>query len=146
MQKLYNEPINNLGCDCIMSEENKNNKSKKSDKTTAEVKVLGESLVVSGKSSIEYIKTVAEYVNNRLEELSRSYPRMNRNKIVTLGAMNLADDLIKSRQEIDLLKANIDETEREKKKMKQELEEAREMARYYKEENEELTLLLEEVD
>ncbi|AZR73662.1 hypothetical protein BBF96_09855 [Anoxybacter fermentans] len=129
-----------------MSTEKKNNNGKNDGRASAEVTILGENLVVVGNSSVEYIKSVADFVNKKMMELNRNYPRMSRNKIIALGAMNLADELIKALQEVELLKKKIKQIEEEKKQMEEELQQAKKLAQHYQNEYEELVLLLEEVE
>lgn len=127
-----------LGCDGKMSNETNENK------ITTEVNILGEPLTVVASSSLEYIKLIARFVNERLIGLNQTYPRMSRGKIIALGAMNLADDLIKSQRELEALRADNERMKQEREDMQYALERTHKLAQHYQNQYEELALLMEE--
>lgn len=127
-----------LGCDGMMSNETNENK------ITTEVNILGEPLTVVASSSLEYIKLIARFVNERLSGLNQTYPRMSRGKIIALGAMNLADDLIKSQRELEALRADNERMKQEREDMQYALERTHKLAQHYQNQYEELALLMEE--
>lgn len=117
---------------------------KKDTKVQAEVTILGESLVIIGNQSLEYIRSMVRYVNERLTELAQAYPRMSRNKILALGVMNLADELVKANQEVEMLQAEIERMKQERQDMQFALERTHKLAQHYQTQYEELALSLEE--
>lgn len=127
-----------LGCDGIMSTEEKNTK------TSAEVIILGESLKVVGQSSPDYIKNVAKFVNQKLSELVMSYPKMSRNKVVILGVMNIADELFKLKKQMELYRIELDNLRKEREDLELAFVKAQKLVQHYQKEYEELALLLEE--
>lgn len=136
----------NLGCDGIMGNDKRDNR-----KASVEVSILGESLIVAGNSSTDYIEAVAEFVNDQLTELQYAAPRMSRTKIIALGAMNLADELIKANQNIEMSNTEIAQLRKEKDELRKEieklqivLEDSEKRARHYQEQYKELELLLEQ--
>lgn len=120
------------------------NKDLRNEKISTEVTILGETLTVIANSSLEYIKYVGRFLNERLIGLNQTYPRMNRNKILALGAMNLADDLIKARQELEVLQAENQRMKQEREDMQYALERTHKLAQHYQNQYEELALLMEE--
>lgn len=120
------------------------NKEPKEQKVSTEVTILGETLTVIASSSLEYIKSVARFLNDRLMGLNQTYPRMNRNKILALGAMNLADDLIKANRELEMLRAENERMKQEREDMQYALERTHKLAQHYQNQYEELALLMEE--
>ncbi len=118
----------------------------KAHRAFAEVNILGESLQVVSTSSTDYIKSVARYVNEKMYELSHNYPRMSRYKVMALGSMNLADELIKTKEEVELIKIEMEKILKEKEELELALARARKEGQHYQSEYEELVLLLEEVE
>ncbi|MCK4260286.1 MAG: cell division protein ZapA [Halanaerobiales bacterium] len=123
-----------------MSLENKNSRS------SAEVNIFGETLQIKGKSSVDYMKSVARFVDEKMYELNHNYPRMSRNKIIALGAMNIADELIKAKEEIELLKKGLEKVQKEKEELELAYDRSQKLMQHYQSEYEEIALLLEEVD
>ncbi|MCK8828348.1 cell division protein ZapA [Natroniella acetigena] len=72
-----------------MSEEKFSNKAK------AKVKILGEEYVIKGNESAEYISKLASFVDEHMQEIKEANSSIPRNRIMVLGAMNLADKLYK---------------------------------------------------
>ena len=114
------------------------------DKVTAEISILGECLIVTSQASAQYITSVARYVNEKLSELYHAYPRMSRHKIVALGAMNLADELIKISQEHDLLLQQYEDLQAKNKELEKTLNETEKLVKHYQGQYEELVLIMEE--
>lgn len=113
-------------------------------KITVEVNILGESLTIVGASSSEYTRSVARFVDDKMAHLNQMYPRMSRTKIFALGAMNLADELAKARQEMEIIAAEKEQLEKEREEMRQLMERAQKLAQHYQTKYEEMALLLEE--
>lgn len=113
-------------------------------KVTAEISILGESLIVTSQASAQYITSVARYVNENLNDLYQTYPRMSRHKIIALGAMNLADELIKLSQENELLLQQFEEIQAKNKELEKTLNETEKLVKHYQGQYEELVLIMEE--
>lgn len=114
------------------------------NKVSADIIILGEKLAVTGQSSVEYIEAVAEFVNQQLNELQKNYPKMPRNKIIVLGIMNLADELIKNHQQMEKINKEKDMLSKELAELKKALDLSEAKAQHLEEEYEELLLLLEQ--
>lgn len=117
---------------------------KKDTKIAVEVNIFGETLVIMGESSIEYIKSIARYVNEELMELNQAYPRMSRNKIISLSLMNFADELIKLQQQVDLLTEEVERVRKENQDTQYALERVHKLAQHYQNEYEKIAILKEE--
>ncbi|MCK8818106.1 cell division protein ZapA [Natroniella sulfidigena] len=72
-----------------MSEEKFSNKAK------AKVEILGEEYVIKGNESAEYISNLASFVDEHMQEIKEVNNSIPRNRIMVLGAMNLANKLYK---------------------------------------------------
>ncbi|HKL13666.1 MAG TPA: cell division protein ZapA, partial [Halanaerobiales bacterium] len=77
-------------------------KYKEANKFT--VKILDEELVVKGKVSEDYVRDLAEYINNVGQEIQETYPRLPRRSLLGLTMINIADDLFKTKSELQNLK------------------------------------------
>lgn len=114
------------------------------NKVTADITILGEKLVITGQSSVEYMQAVADFVNENLSRLQDTYPKMPRNKIVFLGIMNLADELIKNQQQMEQFVQEKDKIKKECALLQKALDLSEAKAQHFEEEYEELLLLLEQ--
>ena len=61
--------------------------------TSVRVQILGEEHVVKGHASNEYIKSLAELVSARGEEIQNNNPMLPRYQVAILVAINLANEL-----------------------------------------------------
>ncbi|TGN17707.1 cell division protein ZapA [Leptospira idonii] len=60
--------------------------------------IFGESYTIVGEASPKYISQVADYVEERLKEISSSLPNASKTKVAVLCALNLADELFQLRE------------------------------------------------
>jgi len=65
------------------------------------VRISGEDYYIKGQASEEYIKRVAQYVDNKMYDLEKKYPNLSRTKLAVLTALNITDDLFKLKQEYE---------------------------------------------
>lgn len=78
-------------------------------KTRVTVQVAGQTVNLCGSEDEMYIKSVAAYVDEKVEELQRSHPALSTSTCVMLSALNMADELFKLRQQYAELDRRIDE-------------------------------------
>ncbi len=112
-------------------------KYKEANKFT--VKILDEELVVKGKVSEDYVRDLAEYINNVGQEIQETYPRLPRRSLLGLTMINIADDLFKTKSELQKLKKENEELKDVRDKLIKD-------NNSLKRDNRELNDLLEEVD
>ncbi|WP_105615918.1 cell division protein ZapA [Vallitalea okinawensis] len=76
------------------------------DKNKIEVLIGGKVYTLVGEESAEYMQRLALYIDNKMDELLKSEAsrKLSTNLIAILTSINVADDLFKLQQEIDLLK------------------------------------------
>lgn len=67
------------------------------------VTVRGKEYTLVGTEPVEYLQRVAAYVDRRMNEISFSLPRPD-DRLVTLTALNLADELLKSKDEVNAMR------------------------------------------
>lgn len=63
------------------------------------VQIFGELHVIRGSAPEEYIKGLAADVDKRMKEISAKFPRLAAHQVATLVALNLADELVKLKEE-----------------------------------------------
>lgn len=66
---------------------------------TFEIKVFGQTFSVKSDADEEHIKAVANYVNEKMEEILKKTRSVSTLNVAILTALNIADDLLKERQE-----------------------------------------------
>lgn len=67
--------------------------------TSVRVQIFGEEHIIKGQASMEYIKDLANFVDERLEEVQRNNPMLPRHRVAILVAINLANELEKLKGE-----------------------------------------------
>jgi cell division protein ZapA len=81
-----------------------------------EVEIFGEYYTLKGDLAPEEIMMLARFVHDKMEELADRNPRLNRNHITILAALNIAEELKKIREEHDRLVKMLEEPEKKKNK------------------------------
>lgn len=84
-------------------------------KTT--VRIAGREYAISSYDSEEYVQSVAQWVDRRMRELHQT-TRLPGGQLAVLTAMNAADDMMKSREEIRRLKRELEAARREIARLK----------------------------
>ena len=64
------------------------------------VNILGDEYIVKGESSSQYLQEVGEYVDQIMRELAEKYPQMSMHKIAVLTSINLADEVLRLKEEV----------------------------------------------
>ena len=77
------------------------------EKTRATVRIAGRDYTIASYDSPEYVSRVAAYVDRKMNELSLA-TRLPAGQLAVLAAVNATDDMMKSRDEIRRLEAELD--------------------------------------
>lgn len=73
--------------------------------TVVKVRIAGEEHTIKGNATTEYIMELAKIVDEKMREIQKVSPNLTRYRIAILAAINLADELLKVRNEYqELLK------------------------------------------
>ncbi len=72
-----------------------------------EVYILGQKYIIKGEGQPEYIKQLADFVNERLREVFEASPGIVPLKAAILAALNIADELHKTKNECATISNNI---------------------------------------
>lgn len=90
------------------------------EKTRATVRIAGRDYTIASYDSPEYVARVAAYVDRKMNELSLA-TRLPAGQLAVLAAVNATDDMMKSRDEIDRLRRELDGLRDEAERVKLEL-------------------------
>lgn len=79
------------------------------EKTATQVVIDGNVLTLSGYESLEYLQTVAAYLNQKISEVksTESYRRGDRDKRTLMVQLNIADDYFKEKKQKELLEDDL---------------------------------------
>lgn len=78
-------------------------------KTKTIIKIAGREYTIRANETEEYIHSVAIYVNRKMNEVSTAQPGLSVSMTTILTAMNLADEVIKLKAEIEELNQRVSE-------------------------------------
>jgi len=78
-------------------------------KTQVTVQVGGQDIRLCGTESEEYIRSVAAYVDEKINQMQHAQSALSTSSCVMMAALNLADELFKLRQQYAELDQRIEE-------------------------------------
>ena len=67
------------------------------------VRIAGMEFKLTGDESQQYMDSLAEMVNAKVDEVKRTYPMLSTGNCVLLAALNMADELTKLRSDYEAL-------------------------------------------
>ena len=82
------------------------------EKIRTTVRIAGKEYTIASTDSEAYVNRVAAWVDRRMNELAVA-TRLPATQLAVLTAVNAADDMMKSRDEIRRLKAELDDLRRQ---------------------------------
>ncbi len=88
------------------------------DKVKTIVNIGGKEYTIAGAESAEYIHRVALCVNQKMNELKRGNEQLNNTLLAVLTAINIADDYIKTKDELAELKKQVETFKKEREAIK----------------------------
>ena len=71
------------------------------------VRIAGMEFKLTGDESQQYMDSLAEMVNAKVDEVKRTYPMLSTGNCVLLAALNMADELTKLRSDYEALDQRI---------------------------------------
>ncbi len=72
-------------------------------------RIMGEEYTIRGRVSEEHILRIARFVDEKMLQISEAYPKLGTSRIAVLTALNLADELLKIRDQYDQLTRLLEE-------------------------------------
>lgn len=73
------------------------------------VRVGGREYAVRGHESEDYIHKVAIYVDKKMDEILKTHPPLSTTMLSILTSLNLSNEILKQKEEIEELRQQIDE-------------------------------------
>ena len=71
------------------------------------VEIFGKTYTLKGETNFAYMEKIAGYVNQKMKELSVNSEIVDSSKIAILTALNIADELFKTKDELmNIIKSN----------------------------------------
>lgn len=83
------------------------------EKTKTIVSIGGKEYTICGTDSAEYIHRVALHVNKKLTELKKANPDLNNVQLAMLTSLNIADDYMKTSDELASAKKELERVQKE---------------------------------
>ncbi|QQY80376.1 cell division protein ZapA [Keratinibaculum paraultunense] len=74
-------------------------------KNKVDVLIDGRNFTVIGEGSEEYIRNLASYVDEKIKEMTSKNDKLSASMAATLAALNIADELYKTKRELNNLKS-----------------------------------------
>ncbi|RME25166.1 MAG: cell division protein ZapA [Deltaproteobacteria bacterium] len=74
-----------------------------------EVSILGQRLKIKTDEQPEYVRELARFVNDKMEEVKKKTRSVSTHSVAMLAALNIADELFKERKHHSRLKAELKE-------------------------------------
>lgn len=92
-----------------------------------DIYIDGKMYTLNGYEEVEYLQTVASYINDKITELKkdRAYTRLNSDYQTVLLAMNLADDVFQARRQKSAAERKLEGQEKDTYQIRHELVNAR---------------------
>lgn len=84
------------------------NKEGSGKERLVEIKVFGQTYTVKSDAEEEHIQAVAQYVNAKMEEVLKKTRSVSTLSVAILTALNIADDLLKEREQRRALLQEVD--------------------------------------
>lgn len=76
-------------------------------KRTYEVEILGQRFNIKSEESQEHVNRVVSYVSEKMKTISKDAKTMSLHHAAILALLNVADELFKSKQEVEVYKDNV---------------------------------------
>ena len=80
--------------------------------TKTTITISGKEYTIVSEDSKEHVHRVAEYLDEQMYDLEKRYVGLNAQMRTTLVALNLADDLLKTKDELASIREEVEEMRR----------------------------------
>ena len=74
-----------------------------------EVKIMGQKVVLRSDDEEQYIRRVAEYVDGKMQEVSKSTNSKSKYSVAMLAALNIADEYHRLKDSHDMITTRVDQ-------------------------------------
>jgi cell division protein ZapA len=79
-----------------------------SEKNVLTVRIYGTEYLIRGQADVNYMQSVAEYVNNKMLEIDHTSRVDSSLKVAILATLNIADELFRERGEKEQLRTELE--------------------------------------
>ena len=76
-------------------------------KRTYEVEILGQRFNIKSEESQEHVNRIVSYVSEKMKTISKDAKTMSLHHAAILTLLNVADELFKSKQEVEVYKESV---------------------------------------
>lgn len=76
-------------------------------KRTYEVEILGQRFNIKSEESQEHVNRIVNYVSEKMKTISKDAKTMSLHHAAILTLLNVADELFKSKQEVEVYKESV---------------------------------------
>lgn len=80
-----------------------------SDKNVLKVRIYGAEYSIRGHADANYIKAVAEYVDNKMREVDKNFRVDSSLKVAILASLNIVDELFRDRAEKEQIRTQLED-------------------------------------
>ncbi|MFY9115445.1 MAG: cell division protein ZapA [Dethiobacteria bacterium] len=71
------------------------------EKKRVTIKIMGDEYTIRGTASAQHLEKVADYVDGMMLKLANNNPHMSKHMLATLCSINLADELLRLKDEFN---------------------------------------------
>jgi cell division protein ZapA len=84
-----------------------------SDKNVLKVRIYGAEYLIRGQADVNYMQSVAEYVNDKMLEIDQNIRTDSSLKVAILATLNITDELFRERAESEAIRNELENKIRE---------------------------------
>ena len=84
-----------------------------SDKNVLKVRIYGAEYLIRGQADVNYMQSVAEYVNDKMLEIDQNIRTDSSLKVAILATLNITDELFRERAESEAIRTELEKKIRE---------------------------------
>ncbi|MDM7926255.1 MAG: cell division protein ZapA [bacterium] len=84
-----------------------------SDKNVLKVRIYGAEYLIRGQADVNYMQSVAEYVNDKMLEIDQTIRTDSSLKVAILATLNITDELFRERSESEAIRNELENKIRE---------------------------------
>ncbi|MBN2201779.1 cell division protein ZapA [bacterium] len=84
-----------------------------SDKNVLKVRIYGAEYLIRGQADVNYMQSVAEYVNDKMLEIDQTIRTDSSLKVAILATLNITDELFRERAESEAIRNELENKIRE---------------------------------
>ena len=77
------------------------------DKTKISVDIYGMQYKLSGHSSSNHMRRVAQLVDEQMHRIARGFPKLDTQRVAVLASVNIADEMLKQREQLEESRAGL---------------------------------------